>query len=494
MKQPNIIFIMTDDHASHAMSCYGSKMNVTPNMDRIANEGMRFDNCFCTNSICAPSRAVILTGKHSHLNGVVTLLDDFDARQQTFPKLLQTVGYKTAMIGKWHLGEGGHSDPVDFDYWCVLHGQGDYYDPLMKQQGVDKRFKGYVTDIITDMSLDFIKGRDKDKPFLLMCHHKAPHRPWIPSEKYKDLYNDVEIPQPETFNDDYSTRCDAAREAEMTVDHDLTYRDLKLVPPEGQVKVAPRFNKIAPPESLDGYTLTPVETGIPVSFNSYEELKNFKYQRYMKDYLRCVASVDDSIGEILDLLDKEGIAEDTIVVYTSDQGFFLGDHGWYDKRFMYEESLRMPFVIKYPKAIQPGRVSDKMILNLDFAETFLDLAGVKIPDDMQGQSFKQILEDENAPAIQTEMYYRYWMHLADHGIWSHYGIRTMDYKLIYYYAEALGKSGTIDETREPAWELFDLNKDPHELNNVYDDPQYADIIVKLKADLYKLKAEAQDNE
>ncbi|WP_029487927.1 sulfatase [Candidatus Epulonipiscium viviparus] len=490
MNQPNIVFIMTDDHASHSMSCYGSKINVTPNMDRIANEGMRFDNCFCTNSICAPSRAVILTGKHSHLNGVITLNDEFDGRQQTFPKLLQKAGYQTGIIGKWHLGEGGYADPTGFDYYCVLHGQGEYFDPKMREQGEDKIFKGYATDIITDMSLNFIKDRDKSKPFMLMCHHKAPHRPWTVSAKYADLYKDEEILQPETFDDDYATRCDAAREAEMRIDNDFMYRDLKLVPPPTKRPM----DKIPPPDSLEGYTLTPEETGVPVSFSSYAELKNFKYQRYIKDYLRCVASVDDGIGQLLDCLNEEGIAEDTIVVYTSDQGFFLGDHGWYDKRFMYEESLRMPFVIKYPRAIKAGRVSDKMILNLDFAETFLDFAGVPIPDDMQGKSFRRILEDENAPAIQTAMYYRYWMHLAHHNIWSHYGIRTLDYKLIYYYAQALGKSGTIDEYREAAWELFDLKKDPHELNNVYDNPEYADLIVKLKDEMYKLKAEAEDEE
>ncbi|ONI43404.1 sulfatase [Candidatus Epulonipiscioides gigas] len=490
MKQPNIIFIMTDDHAAHAMSCYGSKINTTPNMDRIANEGMRFDNCFCTNSICAPSRAVILSGKHSHLNGVETLADNFDGRQQTFPKLLQTAGYQTAMIGKWHLGLGGNYDPTGFDYYCVLHGQGEYFNPIMKEQGIDKTFEGYATDIIGDMSIDFIKERDKSKPFLLMCHHKAPHRPWDPSEPYKDMYKDGDIPVPETFNDDYATRCDAAREATMTIESNFNYRDLKLIPPAG----VNQFKMIALPDSLEGYTLTPRETGVPVSFNSYQELKNFKYQRYIKDYLRCVASVDDNIGKLLDCLKDEGIDEDTIVVYTSDQGFFLGDHGWYDKRFMYEESLRMPFVIKYPRAIKPGRISDKMILNLDFAETFLDFAGVEIPSDMQGKSFRQILEDENAPEIQTSMYYRYWMHLAHHYVWSHYGVRTKDYKLIYYYGDALGKTGAIDESKEPAWELFDLTKDTNELNNVYGNPDYAQIQEDLKKELYRLKEEAKDFE
>ncbi len=488
-QQPNIIFIMTDDHAAHAMSCYGSKINVTPNMDRIANEGMRFDNCFCTNSICAPSRAVILTGKHSHLNGVITLDDDFDGRQQTFPKLLQSAGYQTGIVGKWHLGRGGHSDPTGFDYYNVLHGQGLYFNPIMRENGEDKVFEGYATDIIGDKSIEFIKERDKNKPFMLMCHHKAPHRSWEVDDKHKDMYNDVVIPHPSTFNDDYATRGDAAREAQMTIDSDLIYKDLKVVVPEGK-KIT---DIVELPDSLENYSLTPIETGVPVTFSSYEELKDFKYQRYIKDYLRCVASVDDNIGKLLDFLKEEGLEENTIVVYTSDQGFFLGDHGWYDKRFMYEESLRMPLLIKYPKSIKAGTVTDKMVLNLDFASTFLDFAGVEIPSDIQGISFKEILEDEqNAPEIRTSLYYRYWMHLAHHYVWSHYGVRTKDHKLIYYYGEALGTNGSIDESKAPYWELYDLNSDLCEMNNVYDNPLYAEVQQELKEELRRLKEEAQD--
>ncbi len=489
-KQPNILFIMTDDHAAHAMSCYGSKVNQTPHMDRIANNGMRFDNCFCTNSICAPSRAVILTGKHSHLNGVMTLCDELDGRQQTMPKLLQQAGYQTGIVGKWHLGIGGNADPTGFDYYNVLHGQGFYFDPIMRENGEDKVIKGYATDIIGDLSVDFIKNRDKTKPFMLMCHHKAPHRSWEPSDKYKDLYKDIELPLPETFDDDYETRCDAAREAQMTIESDLSYRDLKVEMPAGKVL----DDHVETPDSLEGYTLTPLETGVPVSFSSYAELKNFKYQRYMKDYLRCVACVDDNVGKVLDCLSEEGIEEDTIVIYTSDQGFYLGDHGWFDKRFMYEESLRMPFIIQYPGVIKAGSVNDQMILNLDFAKTFLDYAGVESPEDMQGHSFRRLLEEESAPDLRTSMYYRYWMHLADHYVWSHYGVRTTDYKLIYYYGEALGKSGAIDEPKQPAWELFDLTSDSKELKNVYDHPDYAEIQATLKQELYRLKEEAKDFE
>ncbi len=492
-KRPNIVFIMTDDHASHAMSCYGSKINTTPNMDRIANEGMRFDNCFCTNSICAPSRAVILTGKHSHLNGVKTLADNLDGEQQNVAKLLQGAGYQTGIIGKWHLGTAPEFNPTGFDHYSVLvthFGHGEYFNPILRENGVEKKYEGYVTDIVGDLSIDYIKNRDKSKPFMLMSHHKAPHRSWEVSDKYRDMFKDEDLPHPETYDDDYENRSDAAREAKMRITLDLTYRDLKIVVPEGEKDT----DKIPHPDNLEGFTLTPVETGVPVSFKNHAELKNFKYQRYMKDYLRCVACVDDNIGNLLACLDEEGIAEDTIVIYTSDQGFYLGDHGWYDKRFMYEESLRMPFVIKYPRAIKPGSVSDKMILNLDFAKTFLDYAGIEAPEDMQGYSVREILENEDAPALRTSMYYRYWMHLADHYVWSHYGVRTMDHKLIYYYGEALGAAGAIDESKTPVWELFDLNKDSNELVNVYDDPAYAEIKEDLKKELYRLKEEAKDFE
>ena len=459
--RPNILFIMTDDHAAQAMSCYDGRINSTPHMDRMADEGMRFDNCFCTNSICAPSRATILTGTYNHVNGVTTLTTHMDGRQTTFPKLLQGAGYQTAVIGKWHLGHGGIHDPTGFDHWCVLPGQGLYHNPVMYDMGEEKVFEGYVTDIITDMCIDWLNARDSGRPFCLLCHHKAPHRSWEPDEKHAHMYDDVDIPEPETFYDDYANRASAAAAATMRVERDLNEQDLKA----------------------------PVPAGL-----SPKEEKQWKYQRYIKDYLRCIASVDDNIGRLLDYLDEEGLTENTIVVYTSDQGFFLGEHGWFDKRFMYEESLRMPFLIRYPKEIAPARVSDRIILNVDFAQTFLDYAGLEAPARMQGRSFRPLLEGEPPEDWQKSMYYRYWMHRAHHNVYAHYGVRTERYKLIYYYGEALGQPGAIDEPTEPEWELFDLQEDPLEMCSVYDDQGYAEVVRELKAELYRLKDEAGDAE
>ncbi|MCP5099717.1 MAG: sulfatase [Chloroflexi bacterium] len=457
--QPNILFIMTDDHAAHAMSCYGSRINETPHLDRIATGGMRFNNCFCTNAICTPSRAAILTGTYNHINNVTTLDSTLDGRLPTFPKLLQTVGYQTAMIGKWHLGHGGHADPTGFDYWNVLPGQGEYHNPTMYENGEEQQYTGYATDLITDFSLDWLQKRDRKRPFLLMCHHKAPHRPWEPDDKHATMYEDIDIPEPETMWDDYSNRAAAAAAATMRIDRDFNLVDLKQ----------------------------PTPTGL-----SAEDEKRWNYQRYIKDYLRCVASVDDNVGRLLDYLEAEGIVNDTIVVYTSDQGFFLGDHGWYDKRFMYEESLRMPFLIRYPRAVAAGSVNDSMILNVDFAATFLQFAGVPIPTHFQGHAFQPVLDNNPPDDWQTSMYYRYWMHRAHHNVYAHYGIRTLRYKLIYYYGEALGQPGAIDDSTEPEWELFDLEQDPYELNNVYHDAAYAEIVKELKAELVRLQTAVRD--
>ena len=465
MSRPNILFIMSDDHASHAISSYGSRINQTPNLDRIADGGMILQNCFCVNSICTPSRANILTGTHSHLNGVKTLSDPLDGRKPNVAKMLQADGYQTAMVGKWHLGHGGNADPTGFDYWNVLPGQGLYHDPVMLEPDGEKTHKGYTTDIITDFSLEWLQNRDKERPFFMMCHHKAPHRPWDSDEKHAQMFEDEDVPMPDNFFDDYANRSNAAKDAKMRVFGHMSERDLKID------------------------TLGPPPEGL-----SEKELANWQYQRYIKEYLRCVASIDDNVGRMLDYLDAEGIADDTLVIYTSDQGFFLGDHGWYDKRFMYEESLRMPFLVRYPREIQPGSSCDAMALNIDFAETWLDYAGLSTPEDMQGTSLRPLFNSETPDDWRTSMYYRYWMHLTHHHVPAHYGIRTHRYKLIYYYGEALGTTGSIDEPKEPEWELFDLEKDPNEMCSVYDDPAYADIVTELTAELYRLKAEAKDEE
>jgi len=445
-KRPNILFIMTDDHSAAAMSCYGSRINRTPNLDRLAREGMRFDSCFCTNSICAPSRATILTGTYSHVNGVVDNRLPFDGSQATFPQVLQKAGYETAMIGKWHLKD----DPTGFDYWNVLPGQGAYHDPDLIEMGERKPHKGYVTDIITDLCIDWLQSRTGEKPFCLMYHHKAPHRNWQPDEKHADLYEEIDIPVPETFDDDYATRSDAAREQEMTIAKHLNI---------------PYDTKIEPPAGLEGAAL-----------------KNWKYQRYIKDYLRCVASVDENVGRMLDYLDEAGLTQNTVVVYTSDQGFYLGEHGWFDKRFMYEESLRMPLLVRYPNEIDPGSVNNDIVLNIDFAPTFLDLAGAPVPTEMQGESCRPILQGHTPRDWRKSMYYHYYEYPAVHMVKRHYGVRTERYKLIRFYYDV------------EAWELYDLETDPHELVNRYDDPAYASVVQELKQELERLREHYGDSE
>ncbi len=461
--RPNILFIMSDDHAAHAMSCYGSRINQTPNLDRIADEGMRFDNCFCTNSICTPSRAAILTGTYNHINGVTTLSTPMDNTLPTFVKDLRASGYQTGMFGKWHLGQGAAHEPSGFDEWAVLPGQGLYHNPTFifpTADGSERRsVHGYVTDIITDMSLDFLRKRDVEKPFMLMCHHKAPHRHWEPDEKHASMYLDEDIPEPETLFDDYSNRAAAAEAAEMRLGTHNQPLDLK----------------------------TEIPRDLPEM-----ELRKWAYQRYIKDYLRVVASIDDNVGRLLDYLDDEGLAENTLVVYTSDQGFFLGDHGWYDKRFMYEESLKMPYIMRYPRGIEAGSVNDDMVLNVDFAPTYLELAGLPAQEAMQGRSFAPLLQGETPADWRENMYYRYWMHRTHHNVYAHYGIRTRRHKLIYYYADPLGTLGSLDGVFTPEWELFDLEADPYELNNIVHDPANADLVAALKAELHQLQADVGD--
>jgi len=448
-KRPNILFIMTDDHAAAAMSCYGSRINKTPNLDRLASEGMLFKNCFCTNSICGPSRATILTGKYSHLHGFMTNENvGFDGSQQTVSKLLHSGGYETAIIGKWHL----LSEPTGFDYYKVLHRQGRYFDPQFKVKGSWPKLieeKGYTTDVITDESIKWLSGRDKEKPFFLMCHHKAPHRHWVNDEKHRKMYDDVHIVEPDNLFDDYEGRSNAPKNAALTIARNFRggKEDLGKEAPEG----------------LKG-----------------KELVRWKYQAYIKRYLGCVASVDDNIGRLMEYLQDSGLADNTVVVYTSDQGFFLGEHGFYDKRFMYEEALRMPLIIRFPGLAQADSVSKKLVANIDFAPTFLDIAGLDVPGDMQGESFRKILAGKSTAEWREAIYYRYYEYPKWHNVEPHYGIRTERYKLIHFYH-------TMDE-----WELYDLKNDPREMENLYGRSQYKKLTRRLKDRLYRLQKRYKD--
>ncbi len=467
-KRPNILFIMSDDHAAQAIGCYGSVVNKTPNLDKLAEQGVRLRNCFVTNSICTPSRAAILTGKYSHMNGV-PVFNRFDGSQPTVAKYLQAAGYHTGMIGKWHL----ESDPTGFDSWTILPGQGVYHDPKFLEPGSSRVINGYVTDIITDLSIEFLKNRPKDKPFFLMCHHKAPHRPWDPDEKHKAMFAGKEIPEPATLRDNYESRTDAIRECQQKVFTDLTRRDLKLEPPPGTPTPA-KWRGVKP-------DVVEIEVDGKKQTLTGEALNKWKYQRYLQDYLACVQSVDDNVGRLIDWLDANGLRENTLVVYTSDQGFFLGEHGLYDKRFMYEPSLRMPFIARWPDGIKAGGVQDGMATNVDFAETFMELAGQPMPADMQGRSLLPLLKGQPPADWRTSMYYRYYHDPGDHNTRAHYGLRTTTHKLIYFW-------------KKDQWELYDLVKDPDELHNIYGDPAQKDLIEKLKAELYRLKKELKDED
>lgn len=459
-RQPNIVMIMSDDHASQAVSAYGSKVNQTPNIDRIAERGLRFDSCFCTNAICTPSRASILTGTYSHVNQVTTLSTLFAADQPTFISQLHEAGYQTAIVGKWHLGHGADHDPQGFDYWEVLPDQGDYHDPIFLSAQGETQHQGYVTDIITDLSIDWLNSIDPDRPYCLLMYHKAPHRSWEPDPRHADLYADIDLPLPDNFFDDYTGRSAAAGAAKMRIAEDLWPQDVKATPPEG---------------------LSPTEHAV------------WSYQHYLKDYLRCVASVDDNVGRFLDYLDERDQTDQTIISYTSDQGFFLGEHGWFDKRFMYEESLRMPLLISYPPEIAAGTSTDALVTNIDFAQTFLDLAGVEPHPRMQGRSMREVFGATQPTEWPDSMYYRYWEHDdGSHHVWAHYGLRTERYKLIYFYNDGMGLAGTSDQVFPPEWELFDLVKDPAEMHSVYGDPNYATVQADLHRELAQRQADYGD--
>jgi len=465
-RQPNILFVFTDDHASHAISAYGSQINQTPNIDRLAREGMLFRNAFVTNSICAPSRAAILTGQFGHLNGVPTNRETFDTATVTFPKLLRQAGYQTVVIGKWHL----KSRPQGFDHYEVLRGQGPYYNPRLFTPTDSVQHTGYTTDILTDRVLEWLEtARDPERPFMVMYQHKAPHRNWQPGPDHLDTYDDVTIPEPETLFDDYVGRTSAAQAQEMTVAGHLSEFDLKLTPPGNLTE-----------EQLEAWNAAyePKNREFRDAGLTGDELTRWKYQRYIKDYLRAIASVDDNLGRVLDYLEESGLAENTVVVYSSDQGFYLGDHGWYDKRWMYEESFRTPLIVRWPGVVDAGSVNEDLVQNLDYAETFLDLAGVVIPDAMQGLSLVPLLRGHTPNDWRDALYYQYFEYPAVHMVQRHYGIRTIRYKLVHYYL--------IDE-----WELFDLETDPDELRSVYNDPQHQDIVRDLTARLGELRTQYQ---
>ncbi|HCC69620.1 MAG TPA: sulfatase [Bacteroidales bacterium] len=490
--RPNIIFIMTDDHARQAISAYGSYRNETPNIDRLANEGMLFSNAYVTNSICAPSRAVILTGKHSHINGKIDNSGaKFDSTQVTFPKLLQGAGYQTAMIGKWHL----RSQPTGFDYWRVLPGQGHYYNPDFLSPDGRERIEGYVTDIITDMALAWLDERDKEKPFLLMYHHKAPHREWEPAIRHYKEFINKKFDEPESLFDDYNGRGTAAKTAEMSIlDHMNMAGDIKIHPDiltELGIEPKSNWDFRALTSKLERYTDEQKAAWKEVygkMNNKFKEeypgmdkddLMKFKYQRYMQDYLACIAAVDENVGRLLDYLEDNDLADNTIVVYTSDQGFYLGEHGWFDKRFMYEESMSTPLIIRWPRVVEQGSRSDKLVQNLDFAETFLDAAGVDQPEEMQGESLMPILKNQDIE-WRDALYYHYYEYPAVHMVKKHYGIKTDRYKLIHFYDD-------VDE-----WELYDLEKDQHEMNNVINNPEYKDVKEKLEKRLRELRVYYKD--
>ena len=498
-KRPNILFIMADDHAAKAISCYGHGINHTPHIDRLANEGMRMNHCYVSNSICTPSRAAILTGTYNHVNGVMTLADGINNRLPNVAKHLRGSGYQTAIFGKWHLGEGPAHQPTGFDDWAVVPGQGDYHDPVFHEPAGATSYSGYVTDIITDKSLDWLKARDTSKPFMLMCHHKAPHRSWENHPKYKDHYT-TDIALPDSFDDDYKNRAQAATQAKMRIADDMTYRDLGLVQPDGGQEVGDLLvpgmpdRKLPAPHDVSAVRLIDKDTAEVFTFASQAEYDHFKFQRYMKRYLRTIASVDESVGRLLDYLDTEGLADNTLVIYTSDQGFFLGEHGWFDKRFMYEESFQMPFVVRLPSQIQPGSVCNTLISNVDFAPTFLELAGVPVPSYMQGRSIRPLLQGQTPPDWPIVAYHRYWMHQDEHhNAYAHYGIRDQRYKLIYWYNQGMGLPGTLPGGQAPEWELFDCEEDPLELFNCYHEPAYQAQVARMTRLLEKKMYEIGDD-
>ncbi len=509
-RRPNIIIMMTDDHTWQGISCYGSKLMRTPNLDRIANEGMRMDRAYVANAISGPSRACILTGKYSHMNGFTDNSRTFDGSQQTFPKVLREAGYQTAMIGKWHL----NSAPQGFDTYSILVGQGEYYNPVFIEDGVERTVPGYVTDIITDKAIDFLDHRDKDRPFAMLYYHKAPHRNWMPAQRHLGAFDGVTFPEPDNLLDDYSGRGSAARGQTMEIGRDMWPEwDLKLMSAEelakdyhveksgdankDDVKAANDwrasvmryqsvYNRMSPEEKerWNAAYAPRIAEWQKVKNGTPEEITRWKYQQYMRDYCSVIKGVDENVGRMLNYLDSIGELDNTIIVYTSDQGFFLGEHGWFDKRFMYEECQRTPMMIRYPKAIPAGSVSQALAMNIDLAPTFIDMAGLPVPEDIQGRSLKPVFDNGGkVPEGWREgVYYHYYEYPSWHSVKRHYGIRTADYKLIHFYND-------VDE-----WELYDMRRDPREMRNVYNDPAYAEVRADMHRRLEELQRECRDTD
>ena len=490
--RPNIVFVFSDDHAPHAIGAYGGilkDVNPTPNIDALARRGMLFQNSFCTNSICGPSRAVILTGLHSHKNGFMHNGNEFDGSQVTFPKLLQKGGYETAIIGKWHL----KSQPQGFDYWDVLRGQGDYYNPVFLSENGKQTVEGHCTDVVTDKAIDWLaKSRDSGKPFMLMCQHKAPHRSWMPAIRHLDLYDSKDLPEPETLFDKWEDNATGARHQTMEIDRHLSPAyDLHLPLPAGFDPTEKRgsldkaawrnLNKMNDGQRTQWDTKwKPRNDAFATANLKGKELVRWKYQRYIKNYLRCIKGVDESVGRIVKWLEENDLSENTIVIYSSDQGFYLGDHGWYDKRWMYDESMKMPLIVSWPGVTKPGSISNDLVQNLDYAQTFLEIANTEAPETMQGQSLVPLLKGETPEDWRESLYYHYFEYPAAHAVPQQRGVRTKDLKLIHFYQ--------FDE-----WEFYDLNSDPDERMNVYGKPEYADRIAAMKEELERLKNQYEDD-